>query len=410
MYCVRRLLGVIAWIVAVMAATGCGARSGLAETGALTDPLECTPVPYRARPGQTLRIYAAVPRGSYGQSLWTVTSQPVGAQVTLTHDANDSALFTSTTEGHYRVLVTIPLGAPDGGPQRHATCTLTVVVQTTGPAAVCPADVTTTPGQTVTLTGGASGDPPIAHHEWTLANAPTASGRPPPSPRDALTTHFTPDAAGDYTLRLTVTDDNDATDFCTTLVHAVVHEGLRVELYWDPPGQTCPDAPRAACDNADVDVHLLRASAGSGWGSNDDCYWYNCDAEALRFLTWPGPMNGADPRLDHDIVNGHGPENLSVDTPVERSYRIGVHYFESHGAGDQAATLLVYCGSDTPVATVGPVTLHSRGGHDMNDFWVAADVLPTPHGGCTVQPIARGGGPYIVPWMNVSTDPGPPAP
>ena len=260
------------------------------------------------------------------------------------------------------------------------------------------------------LAGNASADRGIQSYAWSVQSAPSSSGHPPPSPSDSATTDFTPDAAGDYTLRLTVTDDSGAQDSCTTVVHAVPREALRVEMYWDPPGRTCPTAPRAACDSSDLDVHLLRASGGTGWGTNDDCYWYNCNASAMRFLHWPGTTTGADPFLDLDNVMGHGPENTRIEHTIERSYRIGVHYYDAHGASDEAATVLVYCNSATPVATLGPVTLHERGGYDVNDFWVVADVLPTPGGGCTVQPIRRDGLPFVIPWNLRASDSGPPAP
>jgi hypothetical protein len=225
-------------------------------------------------------------------------------------------------------------------------------------------------------------------------------------------TAFTPDVAGDYRLRLRVTDRAGASDACTTVVHATPREGLRVELSWDPPGRSCPTSEGAACDSSDLDLHLLRESGrAEPFGGSDDCHWLNCNASAGRLLSWGAAGTDDDPRLDLDDVTGHGPENININRPSARSYRIAVHYFDPHGAGPQAATVLVYCGAGTPVARFGPTVLQARGGRDLNDLWIVADVLPSAGGaGCTVAPITRGGAPWIVSYADGQRSAGPPAP
>ena len=379
----------------------CGARTGVSDRPLGSSVLACTTVPYLTRPGVAVRVYAAVPDGSNASTAWVVSASPLGSHPSLQGTQSDSVVFVSDEAGDYDVEIT----ATDG-PDSSARCVVHVAVRASGPAAVCPPDVTTTPGTVVTLTGIAGGDPSVSSLSWRLLDAPTVSGRPMPAPTDNATTHFVPDVVGDFTLEWLVTGGDGLRDACSVIVHSVVTDGLRVELSWDPPGRTCPDQPGAACDSSDVDLHLLRTSGGSFWGSHDDCYWYNCDVEAMRWLTWPGPPD-ASPRLDHDIVTGHGPESLTVHTPVENSYRIGVHYFANHGAGDQAATVLVYCTANDPVATLGPVTLHSHGSQSANDFWMAADVFPSTGGGCRVQPIVVDGQSYVVTYATAMSTQGP---
>lgn len=395
----------------------CGSRTGLNDQSYVTDTLYCGGRTINARPAAATRIVAGVPRYAEGSVVWSVTAQPAGAQVTLTHSGHSDAMFTADREGSYVVRVSVPArpqgdgGVADSGVSEVTSCEIEVTVRFNGPTAICPSDITTAPLRAVSVTGASNADGAISSRRWTLTSAPSASSHPSPMPDDRAAVTFTPDVAGDYRLRYEVTDDRDRSDACTTVVHAVPTDGLRVEMFWNPPGRTCPSATGAACDGSDVDLHLLRASAGLGWGSDDDCHWFNCNASTDRFLSWTNAGSADDPRLDLDDVTGHGPENINVTSPSERSYRVGAHYFNAHGAGAQSVTLIVYCSSSTPAATLGPVTLNYRGSRDDSDFWMAADVLPAPGGaGCTVRPISRAGAPWIVSWTSAQRDPGPPAP
>lgn len=395
---------------AVLAMSACGSRTGLGAESYRSDAVFCADATWRARPNMALRLYAGVPQRLRGLAVWRVTASPPGATARVQSEGGEDATFVADAEGDYLVEVAIPQSNADAG-DGFARCTLRVTVRQAGPVALCPPDLVTQPLRRVELAGGAQADRGVDSVEWSLLDAPNSSSRPRPDPDDAPRTRFTPDVAGVYRLRLQVTDDAGARDQCTTVVRAVPLEGLRVELSWDPPGRSCPTEPGAACDSSDVDLHLLRASAGAGWGSNDDCYWFNCNVAARRTLAWSGPGTADDPRLDLDDVTGHGPENVNIDRPSERSYRVGVHYYAADGAGPQAATLTLYCGSPEPVARLGPVVLRANGTSETNDFWIAADVLPDASpGGCTVRPIARGGQPWIVPYATARTSPGPAAP
>ncbi len=395
-------------VCAAITLTSCGARTALGDDPYLVDALMCQETPFRARPGVATTLYVTLPRGAVGTARWEVTARPAGAPApTLEHQGGTTASFLATVEGNYELRVAVPGG--DGGAD--VSCVTRVIVRAMGPVALCPAEVTTTPLRAVAVVARAQGDRPITRYQWTLEGSPATSGRPAPRPTDALATSYTPDVAGDYNLRLQVTDSANMVDSCATVVHAVPREGLRVELVWDPPGRSCPRNEGAACDGSDVDLHLLRESGSAApWRSDDDCHWFNCNASASRVLEWGAAGSTDNPRLDIDDVTGHGPENINIDRPSSRSYRVGVHYFDAHGAGPQAATVVVYCGSPTPVARIGPVTLSYRGDADTSDFWLVADVIPQSPGGCEVRPITRGADPWVMSYFEAQRGSGPPAP
>lgn len=395
--------------------TACGARTALSDQPYEPASLYCTDAIFAGRPDRDLTLIAGLPRALRGRARWTVATSVAGSNPTIQTDGGERAVFRSDREGSYLVRVTAPASAArdggvdggDSGAPAELSCTLSVEVRAAGPVASCPGEVTVAPLQTVSLTGRAAGDRAIRRVGWTVDAAPAGSARRPPEPDDAAATRFTPDIAGDHRLRFRVVDDNGASDECTTVVHAVPREGLRVELSWDPPGRSCPANDGAACDDSDVDLHLLQGVGNPNWRTDSDCYFGNCTSG--RNLAWGGATGDDDPHLDIDDVTGHGPENINVLRPSARYYRVGVHYYRN-GGGPQAATLTVYCNGPTPVARLGPIALTGRDSPDNGDFWIAADVLPLPAGGCRVAAIARDGRPWIVRQSEALTGLGPPAP
>ncbi|MDO9020417.1 MAG: hypothetical protein Q7V43_26060 [Myxococcales bacterium] len=405
-------------LAALLAATAaCGARTALNDQAWEPAALYCSDALLAGRPGRDLALVAGVPRALRGRARWAVVASPPGSTATVQSDGGERATFRADREGAYTVRVSAEAPADgdagDAGPAAELSCELTVQIRAAGPVAACPAELTVAPLQPVTLLGRSAGDRPVRSVAWSVDGAPAGSARRPPEPTDAATTRFTPDIAGDHRLRFRVVDDDGASDECVTVVHAVPREGLRVELSWDPPGRSCPDRPGAACDDSDVDLHLLRGGGSPVWGSGgnrseSDCYFANCTAGGLR---WGDPAStDDDPRLDIDDVTGHGPENINILRPSAPYYRVGVHYYASDGAGPQAATLTIYCNGPTPVARLGPVTVTARTTPEANDLWIAADIVPLAGGGCRVAPIARGGQPWIATISEAMRSPAPPAP
>ncbi|MBI5485846.1 MAG: hypothetical protein HY905_00790 [Deltaproteobacteria bacterium] len=279
-------------------------------------------------------------------------------------------------------------------------CEVVVNATPSGPDAICPAEACTVPLNTITLTGNGVDDGTIVGYHWELSTLPEGSAADPPSPVDGATTSFFPDIAGRFGITLTVQDDDGNRGSCTFEVVAVPSEGLRVEMYWNPPDRSCstPDYP-VGCDATDVDLHLLHPAATS-WISGLDCYYANCNASYGAVLEWDAPGAEDNPRLDLDDVEGHGPENINIDDPVVGSeYLVGVHYYDEAGWGPSQVYVRIYCASTSgvcesgPPVDFGPVTLVNGGlgGMEASDFWRVAAV--TWNGvTCSVRSLASADG------------------
>jgi len=88
------------------------------------------------------------------------------------------------------------------------------------PVVECPGSRSVVVGTPVTLAGtGSDPDGGTVTFAWTVVTRPTGSTANP-TPPDAATTVFTPDAAGTFTLRLCVTDDERVSTCCTVAVSA----------------------------------------------------------------------------------------------------------------------------------------------------------------------------------------------
>ncbi len=303
---------------------------------------------------------------------WEMTSKPPRSAATLRRRDQPRAVFTPDRQGPYELVYTAT--DSDG---LSSSCTVTVVGTPTPPTVMCPEVVETPPLSTVSVTATATDDGDTLRYRWQLVSRESGSAAAPPTPRNADTTEFTPDIAGEYLLRVTVTDDDGESASCETLVEALVDEGLRVEMFWNT-------------DDTDMDVHLAHPRA-TRWFSDDDCYYANCD-EGSR-LNWGGPGTADDPRLDIDDTNGFGPENINIDDPELGVYTVGVHAFA--GRGD--VTVRIYCGgsSTEPEAEFGatPIGPRRRG----RDFWRVADVAILAGGRCTVtERRSSAGGPDII--------------
>jgi hypothetical protein len=282
-----------------------------------------------------------------------------------------------------------------------ASCEVTVNGTPTPPDAICPPVIETTPMSTVEISGSGVDDGIIVSYLWESVDIPPGSSALPPAPPSAATTRFSPDVAGDYALRLTVTDDNGQTDTCTTTVRALVAEGLRVELYWNPPDNSCHTNPGVTgCDSTDVDLHLLHPAAPAWFNSTYDCYYATCDSRSMVLPWWEWELTppvddivANNARLDLDETNGFGPENINIDTPKPATYRVGVDFFSDHGREGRPAAVYVniYCGvgSSTPIAAYGPVSMTNR------QFWKVADVT-VGSAGCRVADLSVGGRPTLV--------------
>ncbi len=319
--------------------------------------------------------------------LWECITHDTDTNPTIVSPEAQNTNFWALRVGHYNMQLTVTddFGLTD-------SCTFMITTTETGPTAICPETVETTPLTVVRFTGGGEVDGEIVEYYWGLVSVPIGSMAEPPSPSNAQTATFMPDVAGEYTIRLTVTDDNRNAAFCEFKVIASSGEGLRIEIYWNPP--------RNPSDPSDVDVHLLHPDADRWFHESLDCYYANCDSR-FHVLDWDEPGTDDNPRLDLDEVDGYGPENINIFAPVTgQAYRVGLHFYDAEDLINWRtahAYVKVYCGeiSTEPVYEVGPRALNadedgfctdSMYFWECNDFWRVADIT---WGGfsCSIDPI-----------------------
>lgn len=155
----------------------------------------------------------------------------------------------------------------------------------------------------------------IATYEWAIEQRPVGSTATPQTP--ALErTDLTLDLAGNYVVRLTVTDDRGVRSCNDAIVplFAKPDADLHIQLVWDHP-------------TADLDLHMLK-EGGQPFTHEGDVYFSN------RTPDW-FPIPEQNPRLDVDDSGGYGPENINVGKPAPGSkWTILVHYWNKQTDGD----------------------------------------------------------------------------
>lgn len=167
--------------------------------------------------------------------------------------------------------------------------------------------------------GSASYDPAggtIVDYTWELITQPTGSAVGMPNGQ-AVRNNFSPDLAGDYIGRLTVTNDSGETDSCEITLESIPAENLWIEMYWT--------------DVDDMDLHLLNSGGTvEDWFWNSDCYYVNCTGTGVE---WGNAGAADNPTLDLDDIYGTGPENINIQTPSDSSYTVVVHDFKNSDPG-----------------------------------------------------------------------------
>lgn len=189
------------------------------------------------------------------------------------------------------------------------------------------------PLDTATFDGSQSHDPDggdIQSWAWAVVGRPAGStSNLVPLGANGAQADFFVDLAGDYTIELTVTDDEGQTGSEQWTFSAIPSQSLHVQLTWDTYSQT------------DNDLHLIDVgSGGSYWDSFRDCYFMNCKNSGLE---WGQAGVSADnPTLDIDNISDTVPENINIITPANGSYEINVHVYSNIGGGPTTATIRVY--------------------------------------------------------------------
>ena len=221
----------------------------------------------------------------------------------------------------------------------------------------------------------------ITTYEWSIVSKPQSSTSTitldSSDPTGALADWYI-DVAGDYTIQLKVTDSNNLSN-TTTYSFSASPSNFHIRLSW--PNQYT---------RADMDLHLIDRTgttpAPDLWDMQWDCHWQNCKPSEGEFLDWGAAGIGDDdPRLDIDNIETNVPENININTPVNGTYRIEVHYYASHDPS----------GTDIPVDTnvdvfLGGTLVYSTSETmtAANQVWIVGDVVWSSGGGI-VQPIAQ---------------------
>lgn len=179
----------------------------------------------------------------------------------------------------------------------------------------------------------------LVSYEWRMLTAPTGSSLED-AVHDRATWTVTPDLAGEYEARLTVTDEDGLTSSCEATLTASPTAGLWVEMFWAQPAD-------------DMDLHLL--APGGEVNTATDCYFANC--KGSRSPDWGVTgVEEDDPTLDLDDIDGTGPENINILAPADGLYTVIVHDFR--GSTLQAAndvTVKVYLWGNLEWSATRPI-------------------------------------------------------
>ncbi|MBK8251169.1 MAG: hypothetical protein IPK82_00680 [Polyangiaceae bacterium] len=308
--------------------------------------------------------------------------------------------------------------------------------------------ISAVPFQDVNLkegTGNFSDNAQSGTEVWTVTcpagvnPCPAVGGVAPPD-------DFKPLQSGEYTITYTKGVAGGGTESCTYPLF-VGAPGLRVELEWEHD---------LGDDGVDLDLHVHQPNNMLPWsidGENQDCTWSNCTITDFSSFGGPDWFNGVappdpvdwyldpvfekntcyfaprgkgmewqafgqgchNPRLDLDNIfcdplvldvdddNFCAPENVNVDYPPKNEwFRIGVHYFSSHGLNyDVHPRIKIFC-NGALAADLGPagyyvpeapITFIPSDGQGFagNRFWIAADVAFVDDKcgtkACVVQPV-----------------------
>ncbi|MBI5497821.1 MAG: choice-of-anchor D domain-containing protein [Deltaproteobacteria bacterium] len=226
------------------------------------------------------------------------------------------------------------------------------------------------------------------------------------------------DQVGIYRVEVTGTDVRGAVGKATATIRAI--RDLALRLTWEPdPNAACRSAatPEYQCGKTDVDLHLVAPGGAVG------DYFASCAAQASCSASCV-PSGGAtctsqgldcayanrspdwgtlastddDPRLDIDDAYGYGPENISLNNPVEGDYLVQVHFCNDRlqNEGAVAKVEVLFHGEQATPPFLGPVVLPTEG-----SLWLAGTVHYNPNAVApaskfTLTPLGTATNPVIV--------------
>jgi hypothetical protein len=216
---------------------------------------------------------------------------------------------------------------------------------------------------------------------------------------------FNVNVVGVYTFKLDVWDETGTKsggDGCPTAAFTVVvqpDKAIHVELTWQTPGDE-DETDTGHGKGTDADLHFTHIMADGPDLDEDgepdpwfdekwDCFWHNDNPDWASF----DPTADDNPTLDRDDTDGAGPENLNLGTPEDgMTYRIGAHFWDSHGFGNIYATTRVFFYAQE-IYAMENIELQER------DFWCVGNLHWTSEAEApVVKPCKEDlAGEYIVP-------------
>jgi len=171
-----------------------------------------------ANTGQIINLNAGTSSDADNDPLvyaWTVLEQPNGSNVEISAELATEIEFTADLEGNYR----IGLQVSDDVSSHEVSLEITLNNGNHAPVAIAGNDQTVTLGERVSLDGSGSNDDEDDNleFEWSVANKPQGSSVQLNDTSSEKTT-FTPDIAGEYLIKLRVSDTNSFSQYDQLLV------------------------------------------------------------------------------------------------------------------------------------------------------------------------------------------------
>jgi len=171
-----------------------------------------------ANTGQIINLNAGTSSDADNDPLvyaWTVLEQPNGSNVEISAELATEIEFTADLEGNYR----IGLQVSDDVSSHEVSLEITLNNGNHAPVAIAGNDQTVTLGERVSLDGSGSNDDEDDNleFEWSVANKPQGSDVQLNDTSSEKTT-FTPDIAGEYLIKLRVSDTNSFSQYDQLLV------------------------------------------------------------------------------------------------------------------------------------------------------------------------------------------------
>ncbi len=229
------------------------------------------------------------------------------------------------------------------------TGTYTTFSPATTPSPVVPLDW-------IKLNGAGSTPSTGLTYTWSFTSQPTGSTATFVGGGSTFTgvqAQFQALVSGAYGVSLTVKNGSGCIGTATATITVASKGAVHIELVWN-----------TAC--GDLDLHYANSPGGSTGSctsvvGGNDCAYYN------TATTW-----GA--TLDHDDLDGYGPENVTHASPSNGSYQVWVYYFAADSSGGGAT-----CGTVVPTVNVyfnGTLskTYTLTNGMAVGQAWNAADV------------------------------------